>query len=473
MPVEIDLLAINRGMVTAPAGCGKTHLIAEALIRHRSSKPILVLTHTNAGVAALRMRLDREGVPASRYRLYTIDGWAIRLVKTFPNRSGIDPFALLLHDRKRDYPLIRDAAWRLLGGRHLDDVLTATYDRLIVDEYQDCSQRQHGIVYHAGNALKTVLLGDPMQAIFGFGDPLPNWHTEVCQHFPVVGQLRTPHRWIRVGEELFGRWLLDVRRILETGGNIDLGAGLPRNVAWVPLAGDASDHPARLAAGRCNAPGDERVLIIADSTKPAVQQAYASHIPGAVTVENVDLTDLTAFANRFDVRSDNATQHLVSFAGTVMVNVGANDMMSRLATLRAGRARRAPSSAEAAALRFESEKTYSTASAVLDAINAEGGVRSHRPAILRGAYNALKICDQTGVSPAEAAITVREQSRLIGRPLAKRTVGSTLLLKGLEAETCVILETEKMNANHLYVAMTRGAKQLIICNGGRMLVPVR
>nr|WP_249811956.1 UvrD-helicase domain-containing protein [Bradyrhizobium sp. 2] len=467
------MLAIDRGIITAPAGCGKTHLIAESLIRHSGPKPILVLTHTNAGVAALRTRLDREGIPASRYRLYTIDGWAIRLAKTFPKRSEISPTALLLHDRKRDYPLIRDAAWRLLGGRHVDDVLTATYDRLIVDEYQDCSQRQHGIVYHAANALKTVLLGDPMQAIFGFGDPLPDWHAEVCQHFPVVGQLRTPHRWIRVGEEPFGRWLLDVRQVLETGGNIDLGASLPSNVRWVSLVGGASDHGARLTAGRCNAPGDEKVLIIADSTKPSAQQAYASQIPGAVTVENVDLTDLTAFAKSFDVRSNQAIQHLISFAGSVMVNVGANDMISRLATLRAGRARRAASIAEAAALQFENEPTYAAAGAVLAAINEEGGVRSHRPAILRGAYNVLKICDQTGVLPAEAAITVREQSRLIGRPLAKRTVGSTLLLKGLEAETCVILETEKMNANHLYVAMTRGAKQLIICNRGRMLVPVR
>ena len=56
---DIDLLAINRGTVTAPAGCGKTHLIAEALTRHGGSKPILVLTHTNAGVVALRGRLDR------------------------------------------------------------------------------------------------------------------------------------------------------------------------------------------------------------------------------------------------------------------------------------------------------------------------------------------------------------------------------------------------------------------------------
>jgi superfamily II DNA or RNA helicase len=58
-----DLLAINRGTVTAPAGCGKTHLIAEALKRHGAAKPILILTHTNAGVAALRGRLDKAGVP--------------------------------------------------------------------------------------------------------------------------------------------------------------------------------------------------------------------------------------------------------------------------------------------------------------------------------------------------------------------------------------------------------------------------
>ncbi len=50
---------------------------------------------------------------------------------------------------------------------------------------------------------------------------------------------------------------------------------------------------------------------------------------------------------------------------------------------------------------------------------------------------------------------------------------STLLLKGLEAETCVMLDVEKMNANHLYVAMTRGAKRLIIRNRGSMLVPAR
>ena len=69
--------------------------------------------------------------------------------------------------------------------------------------------------------------------------------------------------------------------------------------------------------------------------------------------------------------------------------------------------------------------------------------------------------------------STRGTEKVIGRPLAKRTVGSTVLLKGLEAETCVILETESLTAHHLYVAMTRGAKRLIICNHGNILSPAR
>lgn len=88
---EFDLLTIERGLVIAPAGCGKTQLIANALRNHKFAKPILVLTHTNSGVAALRGRLDKAGVKPSAYRLSTIDGWAIRLISTFPLRSGYDP----------------------------------------------------------------------------------------------------------------------------------------------------------------------------------------------------------------------------------------------------------------------------------------------------------------------------------------------------------------------------------------------
>src|SRR3954451_16325250 len=96
---DLDILAVHGGTITAPAGCGKTQLIADALKRYPGGKPILVLTHTNAGVVALRHRLDRASVPASAYRLSTIDGWAMRIITTFPQRSGHDPAILNLAGR--------------------------------------------------------------------------------------------------------------------------------------------------------------------------------------------------------------------------------------------------------------------------------------------------------------------------------------------------------------------------------------
>lgn len=83
--------------------------------------------------------------------------------------------------------------------------------------------------------------------------------------------------------------------------------------------------------------------------------------------------------------------------------------------------------------------------------------------------SALRIAASGTHSLAEAALQVRERNRLLGRPLSRRAVGSTLLLKGLEADIAVILNPGQMNANNLYVAMTRGAKRLIICSEAPIL----
>jgi len=468
---EIDLLDIERGAVTAPAGCGKTHLIAQALTRHGAPKPILVLTHTNAGVAALRGRLDRAGVPAASYRLATIDGWSMRLLSLFPKRGGYDPAILSLSDPRNHYPAIRDAAARLLGEGHLDDVLRATYDRLIVDEYQDCSEIQHTIVCHAAQSLRTCVLGDPMQAIFGFmGNRLADWSGDVCAKFPVAVELGQPWRWINAGEEAFGRYLLDVRHALIAGYGVDLSV-TPANVSWVRLDG-ADDHQKRLRAGAVAAAKGEKVLIIADSKNPSAQRQFASQIPGAVTVEAVDLRDLVGFGEGFDLAAPDLLDHVVSFAGSVMTNTGATALLSRVATLRAGRARRAATTVETSALNLVDAPSYRGAAALLSEISREQGVRTHRPAILRGALRMLQNCaDTVGLLPAEAAVQERERSRLIGRPLASRTVGSTLLLKGLEADIGVILDPGTMDRKHLYVAMTRGARRLVICSRAQVLAP--
>jgi len=469
---EIDLLSIDRGTVTAPAGCGKTHLIAEAITRHADAKPILVLTHTNAGVVALRGRLDRASVSPKAYRLTTIDGWAMRLISTFPARSAHDPVLLRLANPGTDYPSIRGAAINLLKAGHINDVLTASYARLIVDEYQDCSIRQHALVAYAAQALPTCVLGDPMQAIFGFGtDNLAKWHEHVCAYFPLVGELDTPWRWINADAEPLGRWLLDVRQKLLRCEPIDIRIA-PEAVKWVELDG-TEDHQRRLVAARVRPPnGDGCVLIIGDSTNPGSQRQFASQTPGAVTIEAVDLKDLIAFARTFDLAAPDALERLAEFARGMMTNVGAADLLRRVQSLIKGTARNPPSEVESAALGFVQSPSYRAAVDLLVEIGREGGVRTHRPAVMRACIKALQLCSGTdGLSFHDAAIRIREQYRLVGRPLPKRAVGSTLLLKGLEAEVAVVLDAGALDARNLYVAITRGSHALTICSKSPVLHP--
>ena len=105
-------------------------------------------------------------------------------------------------------------------------------------------------------------------------------------------------------------------------------------------------------------------------------------------------------------------------------------------------------------------------------LGKQAGVTAHRPAVLRACIKALQLCEGTeGLSFHDAAIRMREQNRLVGRPLPKRAVGSTLLLKGLEAEVAVILNAGALDARNLYVAMTRGSQMLIVCSEQPILRP--
>lgn len=463
-----DLLNIECGTITAPAGCGKTHLIAEALQRHERAKPILVLTHTNAGVAALRGRLDRFGVPRKNYRLATIDGWSMRVAGAYPNRSGVTDDVLKLSNPKNDYPAIRRGAVQLLEGHHINDILFASYDRLIVDEYQDCSVEQHALISGVADTLPCCVLGDPLQAIFGWvGNP--DWNTEVLGRFPLAAELNIPWRWRIAGTEPFGQWLLTVRNSLLLGIPIDLREA-PPEVDWVHLDG-TEDFQRRIRAAHIPAPTkDGSVLIIADSKRRENHWGYASRIAGAVVVENADLGEFVDFAKGLDIKAPDAVEKVIGFAGMVMTSVGAAEMLKRIRTLQAERARRGPTDAEQAALNFANNPTPKAAVGLLVEINKQPGVRPHRPSILRACIKALNSC-ATGDEFYETAVCVREQNRQLGRNLPKRAVGSTLLLKGLEADVSVILETEQLKARDLYVAMTRGARKLVVCSSSPLLSP--
>ena len=463
MSIEDDLLAARRGSVTAPAGCGKTQVIAEALRRHQGTLPVLVLTHTNAGVSALRSRLQRLQVPTAAYRLATIDGFAKRLAATFPRRSQLPPHVLELSNPRTDYPAIRQAALTALAGRHLDEVLGATYSRVFVDEYQDCTQPQHQIITQLSVALPTCLLGDPMQAIFGFAGPLVNWQTDVLPHYPSLGQLNAPHRWINAGNAGLGAWLLNARQALERGQKIDMRT-LPEHIEYVAVAG-AQDEIRRQVVLRAQAQTAQgAVLVIGDPINKQGRYQLAGQTPGSTVVETVDLQELTTFARHFNPAAGDAINRLLDFASTLMTHLEVPQTHQRLASLRANRARNPATPAEQALLELGNAQTLRAARDALTQLREQQGVRVYRHEVLERCLRALEHAASGTCSFHEASIREREKFRQRGRPLAKKNIGSTLLLKGLEAEVTVILKPEDMDARNLYVALTRASHRIIVCS---------
>ncbi len=466
---NLDPLQIARGCIQAPAGCGKTHLIAESLKRCSDTKPILVLTHTNAAVAALRQRLDKNQVPRSSYRLATIDGWAMRMVSMFPTRSGADPSILELKNPASDYPSIKDAALHLLHARHIDNLIAANYSRLLVDEYQDCLRAQHLIVCELARILPTCIFGDVLQGIFDFGDAQVDWNTEVLRDFPLVGELNTPWRWNQVGTTALGLWLLSIRQILLDGGQINL-ASAPPELECVQIAGN-QDFKKILAATHSMPKGIENSLIICSSLNRQRQQKIAQATKGASVVENADLTDLVSFARRFDFLSETATSELLQEATGILRGLDRNELLSRFKSLKAGTNRKPPTEAEGAILTFDKSRTPKNAAALLSALSNQSGVSAFRGEVFRNLLKALH-SSESADDFYEMVLRAREERRFHSRALGRRSVGSTLLVKGLEADQVVLVDSNEMNAKNLYVALTRGAKRIVVCSNSQYLPSV-
>lgn len=454
-----DILAAPLGRVEAPAGCGKTELIVETVRRHEG-RPPLVLTHTNAGVQALQGRFARAAISASRYRLATLDGWALRIVRTYPMRAGY-PIDLATD---LDYPSIRAAAAQLIGSGALNDVLPANYGRVLVDEYQDCSIHQHALVTALSRGLPTCIFGDRLQAIFDLsGDELVNW-ADVEAVFPLVERLDKPWRWINANACDLGLWVLAIRDQLLAGTAIDLSKR-PEFVKFVRLSGQEHiDHAARAAArNNIQMAAGERLLVIGDSINAASRHAYAKRVAGVGVVEPVDLKDLLRLAKRLTERRKPTLDLALEFAGNVMTEVNATVLKSRVGILQRGRSRTPATEEEAAARAVAESGDIRDVSNLLKVLAQSDGGRIFRRRLLMAAIETLdRAAAPMALSLLECAAAVREQRRHAVRRLPNQAIGSTLLLKGLEAEHVLILDASEMNARHLYVALSRGARSMTV-----------
>jgi hypothetical protein len=116
---------------------------------------------------------------------------------------------------------------------------------VFVDEYQDCTASQHGLVLQLADLLPTRVVGDPLQGIFEYGGGVVDWDADVFPIFDRLDDLEVPWRWRDSNPEL-GEWLLELRANLLTGS--------PTDISTAPLHWVDSTHPSQQLASARNSP---------------------------------------------------------------------------------------------------------------------------------------------------------------------------------------------------------------------------
>jgi hypothetical protein len=454
-------LRLAKRLIVAPAGCGKTERLVNFVAEVERAQPALILTHTNAGVAALRDRFIRNKVDPRSYRIATLDGFALRMVRSYPLRSGLK----LDLASNLNYIAIRDAANLLLKSAFLQDLIRATYCELFVDEYQDCSCKQHQMIMVLSGLLTTTTFGDPLQSIFGFNtnDPIPSWESDVLPLFDSREDLNVPWRWKNAGTESLGDWVLQARRQLQASEPIKL-VGECEHVYWLPIRDQSSlDIPSSVAAFWGLASNkSQSIVVIGDSRNPRSQRDYARKVGAATVVEAVDLKDLLSYASAIEsVSRKERLKVVLGFAHEVMTGIDVDSMFSRIQTIVNGKARKTPTTAELSAIELLKVDEFSRIGVLLRTLAGEQSRHLIRPQLYFAMLSAFEQCSgNNGLK--ESAIKVREYLRRNGRRIGRWSIGSTLLLKGLEADHALILNADEMTKEHFYVAISRGARSVTI-----------
>jgi len=465
-----------------PAGAGKTHLLAAAA-KHviDNGGKVLVITHTNAGVHAVDARLKRFGVTTG-VRVATITSLAFRLARAYPVLGELIVPRVMVPIDSQDY--VR-AATRALDSTHLQAVLAASYSHVFVDEYQDCNTAHHALVLRIKDAIGPVgVLGDPLQAIFGFSEPLPDWN-EVLEAFPsYTGIAPQPRRWAGHNEAL-GAWLLKVRNQLTAGKVLPLAnPAYPVGVTFTDITGDHRGVTNAALRAHNQYPPDETVLIIGPRRANSARQ-IASNLHGSyTTMEEVAGNFMGAeLCKLVEAEPERYASWLFEFTKKCHTNSGRLDpdpLGKRYAGGRSGgdllktSAKREHVRVVIEALdQVVANPTLGQLARAMDVIPSAEGIRLHS----HEAWFDVKaaICGAAAKGEDKSLLhselaRARDSLRHAGRRERRRVISRTLLVKGLEYDHVIITDAANhMEVNDLYVALTRARKTIhILANGSTL-----
>lgn len=459
-----ELAASTRALVVLPAGCGKTEMLARLVAASPGRQ--LVLTHTHAGIRTLRGRLATHGTSQSAARVATIAAWALEYARAHAVLGG---FAAGRLDAMPSFDAAYQAATKIVSRPLGKRILRATYAGVAVDEYQDCSRAQHALIEALAAALPCRVVGDPMQSIFFFGsnDPVP-WQV-VEKTFPKLEVPLEPRRWATTNPAL-GSWLLNARTSLERGQAVRLDERV-KGLQWV----GADDRVARIKSCReaLKRVGKNESLLVLGQF-PRICHELARMLGGGfVSVDEQERTDLNAWARKIHASDgDGRARLLVSLAK--QCKNGIPDSVGRIPIH--GLPRVSASTRGSVRLLHEVKET-NTPMALLrahQALHEEGRFTFRRQLWREGGQLLRAWSEDPQRDPVQIARQLTSQEKFrAGRVYGSLIVSRTLLAKGLEFDHVVVTGAGELDAENLYVALSRARRELTVLSPSAVLQPKR
>lgn len=444
-----------------PAGTGKTHLLGmAAAVAAEVGNRSLVLTHTHAGVDAIRRRLRRFGVPPGMVRVDTLASWAFTLSRSYSFIAGVQISELPDWTQSRDY---LDGASRVVRAKAIADMHSTSFDYLFVDEYQDCSIAYHDFVRALTEAIpRTIVLGDRLQGIFTFDGPTVDWDDHVLANFPGHEVPIHPHRWTDHNAGL-GAWLLKARSLLVAGNWFDFAQHDIPGLQFVPEVG-----PAALAQISHGFRDFNESVVLLDKWRDDVA-GHASRLGGSYTV----MEDIGGrfMKEKLEVVPDQGDPGLArwfaDFAKSCVVGLSGVDtaVLAKLARHEtvAHYKRDGIDDVLVALDDLQANPTYDRVAVTAQIVRHTPGLHVYRWEAWNDTREALLSAAETGEPVLDSLARVRDRVRRAGRRPANRIASRTLLVKGLEYDHVVIADLSKMtDPCNLYVALSRARKTVTI-----------
>jgi len=439
----VERLAYSKGpvCVTAAAGCGKTTAIVRAVAKAEGRQ--LILTHTNAGVAALRSSLRNNSVNESKYRVETIASWLLKYSVAYPAMSNLEN----MRPTGSEWGKVYAAAENLFEYPFIQDVLQASYAGVFVDEYQDCDKQHHKIILKICDYLPVRVLGDPLQTIFRFKDNQPvDWRTDVLSHFTPLSELEIPYRWRteNANQEL-GDSLADIRIKLRNDEPIDLAA-YP-SIEWLCWSEEQEIQSCQ------DASRTKKGTITGIHQWQGEGHSTASKLGGKFQcIEEMDCRDLMECVKKIDEHKDNK-----SFGGVV------SEIKNLIMKGCGNRSPFQDENLQAGFILLEQGNTSAIID-ILDKVMGNSSMQVYRNELFTEMKRTLQeFATEKHPSLEEAAYTARHKTRVHGRKLDNRIISTTLLIKGLEFDHAIVLNGDKLqNVENFYVAITRASKNLTV-----------